>query len=198
MQFACAALAQTLSSPKSMISQSPKLSIRVIFRFGWMPLPHLPRPQTLNPTTRAQIECLCRIALTIYGQKLLVECQGGQTGLTNRIFGQVRPDSANIISTGTLSSLTGLPLLQEAPRPAELLSPDAKRRFHGSGTTVWEKGDAVIRLPTPKVVCGTVPNNESTRDWIRQHPQCWKPSLPGARLYGTRLLKKRASESVVF
>ena len=38
------------------------------------------------------IECLCRIALTIYGQKILSECQGGQTGLTQRIFGQVMLD----------------------------------------------------------------------------------------------------------
>lgn len=111
----------------------------------------------LTPPRPPQIECLCRIALTVYGQKVAADCQGGQTGLCNRTFG---PD---------------------APRPAEILDDAAQDKFFNkqAASMLWGK-NKVVKLSAPNVAFGTIPNNTSTRDWIREHPEYWKPSMPGS------------------
>ena len=117
---------------------------------------------------------------------------GGRQSFSRRIRSDLQT-----ISALSMHALT-FAFAQDAPRPADLLSPAQRQAFHPDAK-VWEKGGPVKRLPTPKVSCGTIPNNQSTRDWIRQHPGCWKPSLPGAslKLEGTRR-KTRTSESIVF
>jgi hypothetical protein len=96
------------------------------------------------------LECLCRIALIIFGGGLTKDCQGGQTGETNRIFSK------------------------SAPRPPELLSEAQKHRLFGSHDAMSAHsvpGEHVVRMKTAATTFGNAASMQPVRDWIRRNPQ---------------------------
>jgi hypothetical protein len=93
------------------------------------------------------LECLCRIALVIFGRDLTKDCEGGQTGETNRIFSV------------------------KAARPPEMLSEAQKHKLFGTDATEDVGRVKVVRLKPIVGTFGNAASMEGTREWIRRNPQ---------------------------